>query len=403
MDQFRTVQHYWTSQDWLGKRMLFLSGPRQVGKTTLVKDKLCRIRENYFNWDSPQVRSSYRKDSSFFVHDNLKSGDWVCFDEIHKRPRWKDILKGVYDVYNDRCRFVITGSARLEVFRKSGDSLVGRYFLTHLFPLNFGDFKKNDFKLFNTSQELLSDALDQKDSHEIQQTLLNLGGFPEPFFSGREQFWKRWHLQHEDLILREDLRDLTRIQEMDKIAALLDCLRPSIGGTTSNLSLGEDLEASHTTIKRWLEELSKVSLIFKVPAYSKNLRRVYRKEAKWYFVDWRAVEKNRFENYVAATLDRAATLLTDRYGERFSLFFIRTHQGDEVDFVLTKNNRPYLLIEAKEGKPEPSLACYTFCQKLNIPCVVVSSQPGWSKILNQNSQHPMMALLSFNKLAQVLP
>jgi uncharacterized protein len=142
-DSFRTVQNYWISEDWLKNRMLFLSGPRQVGKTTLVASILCKNNAGYFNWDSRKVRLAYQKDPDFFVSAET---EWICFDEIHKRPKWKDILKGVYDDYRDRYKFVITGSARLETFEKSGDSLVGRYFHTRLFPINLPDLKKIIFR-----------------------------------------------------------------------------------------------------------------------------------------------------------------------------------------------------------------------------------------------------------------
>lgn len=354
--------------------MLFLSGPRQVGKTTLVKNELCK-GEGYFNWDLPAVRSSYRKDQTFFLRPNLKPSDWICFDEIHKRSQWKDILKGIFDAYSDQCRFIVTGSALLETFKKSGDSLVGRYFNTHLFPINLGDFRKSDFKFYPQGSDFTSAVLDSPETAGLKE-LLEFGGFPEPFYAASESFWKRWSIQHQDLIVHQDLRDLTRIQELDKIEALLEMLKPGLGNPVSNLSLARDLEASHTTVKNWLLQLEKVQLIFKVSPYSKNIRRSLSKEVKWYFSDWRLAEKDRFENYLAATLLRAVTLWKDRFGEAFSLHYIRTHSGQEVDFLICLNRKPYLLIESKEGKPDPTSACHQFADLLKVPCLIITAQSG---------------------------
>ncbi|MEI8347312.1 MAG: AAA family ATPase [Pseudomonadota bacterium] len=189
MIHFRTIQNYYIDPQWLGQRMLFLSGPRQCGKTSILRHKLCPSSEAYFNWDDRKVRQAYAKDTSFFTENN--SGGWIIFDEIHKRPKWKDILKGIYDVHSDQYRFAISGSARLEVFKKSGDSLFGRYFHTHLFPLNLPDFVKNDFTVPRDIEIFFQEAMDNK-GHKEFPLLLKFGGFPEPFYKGLEDFWKRW-------------------------------------------------------------------------------------------------------------------------------------------------------------------------------------------------------------------
>ena len=397
-DHSRTIEKYWNTPEWLGNRMLFLSGPRQVGKTTLVTAKLCTEKKAYFNWDDRSVRLLYQKNPGFLEGIKAK---WICFDEIHKRPKWKDILKGIYDVYKDHYRFVVTGSAQLETFRKSGDSLVGRYFHTHLFPLNLADFHKQDFHLPKEAEALLHHAADKKDSSSLQD-LLSLGGFPEPFFAGSETFWKRWSANHRDLIIGEDLRDLTRIVEVDKIEALVEMLAPSVGNPLSYRNLANDLETTHGSIRRWLEMLSRLQLIFSVPPYSKKIRRGYKVEKKWYYVDWRGAEKDRFENYVAASLLRATTLFTDRFGEKMSLHFIRTHDGAEVDFLICREKKPWLLIEAKEGSPDISSAVYRFSYELGIPCAVVTPKPHiFRKAVGKEGQN--IYCMSWSKLGQVLP
>lgn len=393
--QFHTIENYWTTPGWLGKRMLFLSGPRQVGKTTLVQSKLCTQPKAYFNWDARQVRIAFQKNPEFFAGTTAK---WICFDEIHKRPKWKDILKGIYDVYKDQYRFVITGSARLDTFKKSGDSLVGRYFHTQLFPLNLPDFVKNDFQLPKQPENLIKWSQDLKDARELDD-LLQLGGFPEPFFSGRESFWNRWSQNHTDLILTEDLRDLTRVIEVDKIETLLEMMQPSIGQLISNHRLAQDLETTHNSIKRWLQILNKLQLIFSVSPYSNHIRKAYKKEKKWYFMDWKKSENNLFENYIACSLYRAVRLYNDRFGEKMSLHFIRTHNGTEVDFLICRHKKPWLLIEVKEGQPEVSKAIHRFTEEFNIPCFIVTKK----KNIFKKEKGKRIYAISWSKFGQVLP
>ncbi len=389
-----SIQYFWDNPEWLGKRMLFLSGPRQVGKTTLVSTTLCTNKKSYYNWDDRKVRLAFQKNPDFFETTESK---WICFDEIHKRPKWKDILKGIYDTHKDQYRFVITGSARLETFKKSGDSLVGRYFHTHLFPLNLGDFTKHDFHFFPQALSLIKKVADLHES-TVLEDLLNLSGFPEPFFSGSEGFWKRWAFMHEDLILKEDLRDLSKISELDKVDALLKMLQPAIGQLISYRNLANDLETTHGSIKRWLEMLNKVHLIFSIPPYFKNIRRAYKQEKKWYFMDWKASQNMLFENYIAASLLRMVTLYQDRWGEKMSLHFIRTHDQTEVDFLVCHNNKPWLLIEAKEGTPEVSSALHRFSKELAVPAIVVTRKKNIFKKIT-----PMIYCISWSRLGQLLP
>ncbi len=397
-EQFRTIERYWTSEKWLGNRMLFLSGPRQVGKTTLVTSTICREEEAYFNWDSRRVRQLYFQDPDFVSAINAK---WICFDEIHKRPKWKDILKGIYDEYKRKFHFVVTGSARLDTFRKSGDSLVGRYFHTNLFPLNLPDFKKTDFALPRNALDLIIKAGDMADENTLED-LLNLGGFPEPFFSSSETFWKRWSANHRNLIIREDMRDLTHVVEFDKIEHLLDMLGRSIGNTISYRNLANDLETTHASIRRWLEMLGKLELVFAVPPYSKKISRAYKSEKKWYYTDWKNAGENIFENYIAASLLRAAVLYSDRYGEKMSLHFIRTHDQTEIDFLICFNGKPWLLVDAKEGAPDVPSAAYRFGNLLQVPCLIVTRKKGIFKKMT-GAEKQRIYCISWSKFGQMLP
>lgn len=397
-EQFRTIQNYWVDTGWLGRRMLLLSGPRQVGKTTLVQSALCKDKEAYFNWDHRGVRLKYRADPDFISEI---TSDWICLDEIHKRPKWKDILKGLYDTYKDRFRFVVTGSARLETFQRSGDSLVGRYFHTRLFPVNLPDLHKTDFSLPKNPDLLIAQAADLTDSPHLE-TLLAVGGFPEPFFEGRESFWRRWSKNHRDLIIGEDLKDLTKVMEVDKIEALLEMIEPSIGQLVSYRNLAGDLETTHGSIRRWLETLNRIQLVFSVSPYHKNVRRAYKMEKKWYYMDWRAAGANIFENYVAVSLLRAAKLYEDRFGDKFSLHFVRTHDGAEVDFLMCREKKPWFLIEAKEGAPDVSEAVYRFSREFNIPCAVVTRKKGiYKRIKGRDGQR--IFCISWSRLGRLFP
>lgn len=266
-----------------------------------------------------------------------------------------------------------------------------------MFPINIPDLVKNNFNNPTTAKDLINLAFDCKDFKNLED-LLNFGGFPEPFFKGTETFYKRWSDQHNELIISEDIRDLSKIVEIDKIEHLVEALKPSIGNLLSNRNLGLDIETSHTNIARWMEMLHKVHLIFPVTSYSKNIRRAYKSDKKWYYIDWANAEINKFENFVACSLYRACELYKDRFGEKFTLHFVRTHDGAKVDFLLCLNLKPWLLIEVKEGTPDVSKAVYRFTEELKVPCVIVSKKNNIAKIINEN-----IFCLSWSKLAQLLP
>lgn len=393
----RCLEYYWTDPDWLSERMIFLSGPRQVGKTTLVKQKLCPKNQGYFNWDDRKIRRLYQNDPHFFAGID---SPWICFDEIHRIRKWKDISKGIFDVFKDRYHFIVTGSALLKTFKRSGDSLVGRYFHTQLFPLNLGDFTKKDFFMPDSWEKLSRQSADLADAKELE-TLLNFGGFPEPFFKGTQTFYKRWSREHIDLIMTEDLRDLSRATELDKIELIPELLAQRTGQLISYSNLARDLETSHVNVKRWLSILERLQVIFAVTPYAKRINRAYVKECKYYFMDWRFAAQNHFENYVAASLLRAATLYSDRFGETVTMHFIRTHDGSEVDFLLCHNNKPWVLIEAKEGTPEPTRAAYRFSHELGVPCLMVTLKPNFYREIRGHDNQKIFQI-SWAKIGQML-
>jgi predicted AAA+ superfamily ATPase len=292
----RSIESYAFDENLTGRHMVFIAGPRQVGKTLLAKNWLKRKRcaSLYFNWDDLSTRRAYLANSRFFESPARSLGirdPWIVFDEIHKRGHWRDILKGIYDGFSDEFRFLITGSARLDLFRRAGDSLVGRYNLFHMFPFTLSEIagasRKSCFleetspgKLFTGFEEEISCSL-PRTIEEAHHGLLRFGPFPEPFLRQNERFSRKWHQDYFSLVIREDLKDISRVLELDKIEHLLFLLSPRIMAPLSMANLAGELEVAHTTIKSWLEQLRRLYLTFSVPPWTRKISRGLRSEKKW--------------------------------------------------------------------------------------------------------------------------
>ncbi len=362
----REVQNYIFDENLIARHMVFLAGPRQVGKTHLAKTWLALNDCNklYFNWDDIQTRRQYMSDSRFFESDARTSGvrdPWIVFDEIHKRTRWRDILKGIYDIFADEFRFLITGSARLDLFRKSGDSLVGRYNLFHMMPLCIrevtgnpiltGFLSESDNRRMN---EIFTDLVSipmTSEKLDAYAALLKYGPFPEPFLRQNNRFSRKWHTDYISLLVRDDLRDISRVVELDKIEHLVSLLPKRVSSPLSMANLANELEVAHTTVKQWLEQLKRLYLIFPVFPWSKKISRGLKKEKKWYFLDWYYAPDGaaKLENMVASYLYRSCKVLSDQgYGE-YQLKYIRTLDKKEIDFVVCRDNRPIIAIEVKKS------------------------------------------------------
>ena len=365
-------------------KMIFLSGPRQVGKTTFVRNKLKEIgnEELYFNWDDPYVRREYIKNPHFlkaYLARAKNKFPLVAFDEIHKHKNWKNILKGLYDLHSEEAQFIVTGSARLDYFRQSGDSLVGRYFSYRLLPLGLAEAAEN-FKFFLNDDVMLS----QPDKENLLRTvhrmdeaifkkpferLMTYGGFPEPFIKAKESFSNKWRRAYASLLIREDLRDLTRIQDIKGIEQLLLLLPERIASPLSINSLKEDLQVSHKTVSTWLEALKKIYMVFSIMPWSKSISKAIKKEAKFYFLDWTMADNEgaRFENAIAVFLSRLVSRWNESGLGNFDLRYIRNQQGQEVDFLVIKNQKPFALFEAKKGDASISKSGVYFNKLLKVP------------------------------------
>lgn len=321
----------------LEERIVLVSGPRQSGKTTLSRS--LGLEHDYFNYDAAADRVRLVEQSWD------RSKQLVIFDELHKMRAWKAWLKGIYDTEGTRPRLLVTGSARLDTYRRAGDSLAGRYFRHRLHPLDVAEV-----------HGLLSpeDALER---------MLRLGGFPEPFLRGEERFYKRWRQTHTDIIVRQDLVELETVKDIRGIETLVELLRHRVGSPVSFASLARDLQRDGKTIKRWLELLENLYVVFRVTPWHRNVGRALLKEPKYYFYDTGIVlagEGARFENLVACALLKLLHRIEDVHGDRAALHYLRTKDGHEIDFFASVEGQPPMLVEAKWSDTEPTRSFASF-------------------------------------------
>lgn len=367
-----------------GRQMRFIAGPRQSGKTTLAKNFLLEHKSKslYFNWDDKTIRQKFLDNQHFFYEiiqkEKIKE-PWICFDEIHKTKNWKNLLKVHFDTYEDRVQTIVTGSARLDLFRKSGDSLAGRYFLFHLMPLTLSELTyelnlKESEKLnaIDFIEARLSRDFNIKSRIEALNSLLEFSGFPEPFFQGKKRFHNLWQKTYSEKIIFEDLKDLSQIKDLDSVYSLLNLLPNTIGSPLSVNALREDLDLNHATVQNYLKYFNLGYLTFEIKPYSKNLRHSIKKEKKLYFYDWTRIEDKaiRFENYIACELKALINFWNDSGYTDIDIFYLRLKNKKETDFLLVKNKQPWLLIEAKLSSTEIESHHHIFSSKFNdIPIV----------------------------------
>lgn len=310
----------------LARKMVFVAGPRQVGKTTLARS-LPGADGGYLNWDVPEHRER-------ILQRELPVAPLWIFDEIHKYRLWRNYLKGLYDARSPEQRILVTGSARLDLYRYSGDSLQGRYHLLHLHPLSVAELG------------LASPA-------GLQQ-LLALGGFPEPFFSGSEVEARRWSREYRNLLIREELVSLERVQDLGRLELLMLRLPDLVGSPLSINALREDLQVSHKTVSSWIQILERLFALFRLPPFGAPAIRAVKKEQKHYHFDWTLIPEAapRFENLVASHLLKWVQHQQDTQGLDLELRYFRDVDGREVDFVVTERRKPLWLVECKWADAE---------------------------------------------------
>ena len=363
------------------RQMRFIAGPRQSGKTTIAKNKLKQSNTGllYYNWDKKQIRDRYRSETDFLSKDLLNipsKNPWVCFDEIHKMPKWKNILKDYFDTHEKKVKFIVTGSARLDMFRKSGDSLAGRYFLFKLNPLILSELlgkKVNNILPETNAHNYIEKAIAGKNCCQKEmEKILKFSGFPEPLLKDNTIFFKKWQDSYLERIVKEDLRDLSSIRQLEKVMDLLFILPSKVGSPLSINSIREDLELNFNTVKNYINYLIITYILFEISPYQKRLNRLVKKEKKIYFYDWTSIsgEAERFENFIALELKTRVDLWNDILEDKYNIYFLRTRDGKETDFLITKNKIPFILFEAKLSSTKIEKHHYLHSKHLgNIPFV----------------------------------
>lgn len=347
--------------DDLNTKMVFIGGARQIGKTTLAKDIISKNFKDfkYFNWD-------FQPDRKKIMSSELPGEtDLLIFDELHKYKKWKNLIKGIYDTYNDKFKILVTGSARLNVFRKTGDSLQGRYHYYTLHPFSLTEIENitNDWQPFKEIQ------FKSKNYQASLDSLFNYGGFPETLLSQDARVLRRWHNEKLERLFREDIRDVENIRDISSMKLLGDLLPSKAANLLSINNLREDLEVSHRAITSWLNILESFYYHFRIYPFTSKLIRSIKKESKLYLTDWSEVENEgaRFENMIASHLLKFTNYLFERDGYKTGLFYLRNVDKKEVDFLVTVDNKPWFAVEVKLSETTPSHNLLYFKERLKIP------------------------------------
>lgn len=326
----------------LKSKMVLIGGPRQVGKTTFAKSFISN-EDQYLSWDDLSDRKLLK------THQIDPQKKMVVLDEIHKYVRWRTLLKGLYDKYQDRLQIIVTGSARLDFLRKGGDSLFGRYHYYRMHPFTLPEIKSQGVK-------------------DPVNRLLNFGGFPEPFLRGDVNYHRRWLRERAQRVVVQDLADIAQFKELGLVELLVDALPGRVGSPLSIESLREDLEVSPNTVKRWIELLELVYYSFRILPFGTPKIRAVKKAQKLYLWDWSEIKEPgpRFENMVACHLLKYCHFIEDTTGHKMELRYVRDFDLREVDFIVIKDRKPIFAVECKTGDRSPSSSLKYFQNRLKI-------------------------------------
>ncbi len=338
------------------RQMALVSGPRQVGKTTACRS----ISDAYLNWDNMDDRRRMLRGPAALADalqlDQLRARSPIAvLDELHKYTKWKALLKGFFDTYGDRVRLIVTGSSRIEVFRRGSDSLMGRYLLYRMHPLSVGETLRTDVPLKELQPPAEAATADW-------DALWEHGGFPEPFFRRDSRFTRRWRSLRQEQLSREDLREVAKVADLGTMEILMQLLAERSAQQLVYSSLAREIQVSVDTIKRWIDLLARLHYGFMVRPWFKNVAKALRKEPKWFQRDWSGLADDgvRAETLVACHLLKAVEGWTDLGFGDFELRYLRDKQKREVDFLVVRDRKPWFLVEVKQSATSlsPSLAYF---------------------------------------------
>jgi len=347
----------------LHRQMAFVAGPRQVGKTWVCKS----IAEAYFNWDNTDDRRTLLRGPAALAQtlgvDRLRTNPpIIVLDELHKYPKWKTLLKGFFDTYGERARLLVTGSSRLDIFRRGGDSLMGRYLLYRMHPWSVGECVRTELP----DKEIQPPA---KIAAADWNALWEHGGFPEPFLRREARFTRRWQSLRLAQLTREDLREATAVRELGTIEVLMQLLAERSGQQLVYSNLAPELQASVDSVRRWIDLLARMHYGFLVRPWFANVAKALRKEPKWFLRDWSGVADAgcRAETFAACHLLKAVDLWTDLGFGSFELRYLRDKQKREVDFLVVRDRKPWFLVEVKSDDQSLSPALAYFQRQIKAP------------------------------------